>query len=60
MDAAQLILFEEVRARRFCCKNGLRLREGCLENFSHHGRHRFQMHAIPEMLNPPGNPIHCD
>jgi hypothetical protein len=25
---------------------------GCLENFSRHGRHRFQMHAIPEMLNP--------
>jgi hypothetical protein len=25
-----------------------------------HGRHRFQMHAIPEMLNPPGKPIHCD
>lgn len=47
MGAAQLILFEEVRARRFCRKNGLRLREGCLENFSYHGRHRFQMHAIP-------------
>jgi hypothetical protein len=59
MGAAELIVFEEVRARRFCCKNGLRLREGCLENFSHHGRHRFQMHAIPEMLNPPGKPIHC-
>jgi hypothetical protein len=60
MGAAKLILFEEVRARRFYGKNGLRLREGCLENFSHHGRHRFQMHAIPEMLNPPGKPIHCD
>jgi hypothetical protein len=60
MGAAKLILFEEVRARRFCCKNGLRLREGCLENFSHHGRHRFQMHAIPERLNPPGKPIHGD
>jgi hypothetical protein len=60
MGAAQLILFEEVHARRFCCKNGLRLSEGCLENFSHHGRHRFQRHAIPEMLNPPGKRIHCD
>jgi hypothetical protein len=60
MGAAQLILFEEVRARRFCCKNGLRLREGRLEYYSHHGRHRFQMQAIPEMLNPPGKPIHCD
>jgi hypothetical protein len=57
---AKLILFEAVRARRFCCKNDLRRREGCLENFSHHGRHRFQMHAIPEMLNPPGKPIHGD
>jgi hypothetical protein len=60
MGAAQLILFGEVCARRFCCKNGLRLREGCLENFSHRGRHRFQMHAIPKRLNPPGKPIHCD
>jgi hypothetical protein len=60
MGAAQHILFEAVRARRFCGKNGLRLREGCLENFSHHGRHRFQMHAIPERLNPPGKPISCD
>jgi hypothetical protein len=58
MGAAQLIVSEEVRARRCCGKNGSRLREGCLENFSHHGRHRFQMHAIPEMLNPPGQPIH--
>jgi len=33
--------------------------QGCLENFSRHGRHRFQMYAIPEMLNPPGKPIHC-
>jgi hypothetical protein len=31
MDAAQLILFEEVRARRFCGKHGLSLREGCLK-----------------------------
>jgi hypothetical protein len=59
MGAAELIVFKEVRARRFCYKNGLRLREGCLENVSHHRRHRFQMHAIPEMLNPPGKPIHC-
>jgi hypothetical protein len=59
MGAAELIVFEEVRARRFCYKNGLRLREGCLEHCSHHGRHRFQMHAIPEMLKPPGKPMHC-
>ena len=58
--AAQLIAFEEVRARRFCCEHGLRLREECLENFSHHGRHQFQMHVIPERLNPPGKLIHCD
>ena len=32
---------------------------GCLENFLRHGRHRFQMHVIPEVLNPPGKPIHC-
>lgn len=31
MGAAQLILFEEVCARRFCCKNGLRLREDALK-----------------------------
>jgi hypothetical protein len=60
MGTAQLIVFEEVHARRFCGKNGLRLKEGCPENFLHHGRHRFQMHAIPEWLNPPGKPIHCD
>jgi hypothetical protein len=60
MGTAQLILFEEVRASRFCGKNGLRPREGCLENLLHHGRHRFQMHVIPERLNPPGRPIHCD
>ena len=45
MSAAQLILFEAVRARRFCGKIGLRLKKGCLEKFSHHGRHRFQMHV---------------
>jgi hypothetical protein len=60
MGAAQLIVFEEVRARRLCCKHGVRLREGCLDHFSHHGRHRFQMHAIPEILNAPGKPIHGD
>ena len=32
---------------------------GCLENFLRHGRYRFQMHVIPEVLNPPGKPIHC-
>src|SRR5215510_11410923 len=33
---------------------------GCLENFSgHRGGYRFQMHPIPEMLNPPGEPIYC-
>src|SRR5215813_11061608 len=33
---------------------------GCLENFSgHRGGHRFQMHPIPEMLNAPGEAIHC-
>jgi hypothetical protein len=37
MGAAKLIVFEEVRARRFCGKNGLRLREGGLEHFSHQG-----------------------
>jgi hypothetical protein len=31
MGAAELILFGEVRARRLCYKNGLRLREGCLD-----------------------------
>jgi hypothetical protein len=60
MGAAQLIVFEEVRARRFCGKNGLRLREGGREHFSPHGRHRFQRHAIPERLKPPGKPIHGD
>jgi hypothetical protein len=60
LGAAQRILFEEVRARRLCGTNGLRLREGCLEHVSPHGRHRFQMHAIPERLNPPGKPIHGD
>src|SRR5262245_45812763 len=35
-------------------------KSGCLENFSgHRGGHRFQMHTIPEMRNPPGEPIHC-
>jgi hypothetical protein len=60
MGAAQLIVFEAVRARRFCGKHGLRLREGCREHCSHHGRHRFQRHAMPERLNPPGKPIPCD
>ncbi len=60
MGAAQLIVFEEVRARRFCGKSGLSLREGRLEHVSPHGRHRFQVHAMPERLNPPGKPIHCD
>jgi hypothetical protein len=33
---------------------------GCLENFScHRGGHRFKMHPIPEMLNAPGEAIHC-
>src|SRR5690349_797228 len=33
---------------------------GCLENFSRHRcGHRFKMHPIPEMLNPPGEPIDC-
>ena len=33
---------------------------GCLENFScHRYGHRFKMHPIPEMLNPPGEPIYC-
>ena len=32
---------------------------GCLENFScHRCGHRFKMHPIPEMLNPPGEPIY--
>ena len=32
----------------------------CLENFScHRCGHRFKMHPIPEMLNPPGEPIYC-
>ena len=31
----------------------------CLENFSRRGRgHRFEMHSIPQMLDPPGQPIH--
>ena len=60
MGAVQCIVFEEVRARRFCGTNDLRLRGGCLEHFSHHRRHRFQKHAIPERLNQPGKPIHCD
>ena len=56
MGTAKLILYEEVRARRFCCKSGLGLREGCLESCSHHGRHWFHMIAIPERLNPLGKP----
>ena len=32
---------------------------GCLENFSRHGHcYRFEMHPIPQMLNPPGEPIY--
>ena len=32
---------------------------GCLENFSRRGRgHRFEMHSIPQMLDPSGQPIH--
>jgi hypothetical protein len=31
---------------------------GCLENFSRRGRcHRFKMHTISQVLNPPGEPI---
>ncbi len=58
--AAQLIVFEEVRASRFCGKHGVRLGEGCLEHVSHYGRHRFQMHATPARLSPPGTPSHGD
>ena len=33
--------------------------EGCLENVSRCGRyHRFEMHPISQMLDPPGQPIH--
>jgi hypothetical protein len=60
MGAAQLIVFEAVRASRLCGNNGVRLREGCLDNCSHHGRHRVPMHARPEGRNPPGKPIHGD
>ena len=32
---------------------------GCLENFSDHGgHHRFKRHPIPEVFNPPGEPIY--
>ncbi len=32
--------------------------DGCLENFSRRGRcHRFKMHTISQVLNPPGEPI---
>jgi hypothetical protein len=58
LGAAELIVFEAVRARRLCDKNGVRLREGCLGNVSHHGRHRCQRHARPERLHPPGKPNH--
>lgn len=36
LGTAELIVFEAVRARRFCDKHGVRLREGCLEHVSHH------------------------
>ena len=33
-------------------------RAGCLENFFCHGRcHRFEMHPIPQVLNPLGETI---
>ena len=32
----------------------------CLGNCScHRGCHGFEMHTISQMLNPPGEPIHC-
>ena len=33
--------------------------DGCLENFSGRGgRHRFERHPIPEVFNPPSEPIY--
>jgi hypothetical protein len=35
------------------------VQDGCLENFSRRGRgHWFEMHSIPQMFDPPGQPIH--
>jgi hypothetical protein len=58
LGAAELSVFEAVRARWLCGKHGVRLRTGGLAHGSHHGRHRCQRHARPERLKPPGQPIH--
>jgi hypothetical protein len=56
----QRIVFEEARASRYCGNNGVRLGAGCREHVSPRGRPRFQMHATPARLNPPGTPSHGD
>jgi hypothetical protein len=58
LGAAELSVFEAVRARWLCGKHGVRLRAGGLAHGSHHGRHRCQRHARPERLHPPGKPNH--
>ena len=58
-DLDHLIGELEACAARMCTDSGSTC-AGCLENFSgHRGGHRFQMHPIPEMLNAPGEAIHC-